>query len=143
LSWNPNVYPPYRPVIYVLSTLASLVVLAAAMLVPRVGRWQGTTADFLFVGCSSVLISPIAWEHHYGYFFFLIVYLAARAGSLPRTAWIAVCACTLALGNRLPPLDHRMQGVVSLISSYMLYSGFALLWILAGEERRRLARVVT
>lgn len=142
LSWNPNVYPPYRPVVYVLSTLASLAVLAVAMLVPRLRHWQGTTADFLFAGCSSVLISPIAWEHHYGYFFFLIVYLIARAGTLPRSAWIAVCACTLALGNRLPPLDHRMQGAISLISSYMLYAGIALLCVLAVEQRRGANRSV-
>ncbi|HKO19106.1 MAG TPA: glycosyltransferase 87 family protein, partial [Acidobacteriaceae bacterium] len=142
LSWNPNVYPPYRPVVYVLSTLASLAVLAAAMLVPRLWRWQGTTADFLFAGCSSVLISPIAWEHHYGYFFFLVVYLIARAASLTTRTWIAVCACTLALGNRLPPLDHRMQGAISLISSYMLYAGIALLCVLAVEQRRGANRSV-
>jgi hypothetical protein len=50
---------------------------------------------------------------------------------------MTVFLCTLALGNRLPPLDHRMQGGISLISSYMLYSGIALLCVVAGEQRRR------
>jgi hypothetical protein len=140
MSWDLTVYPPYRPIIYVVSTLASLAVLIAAMILPRLGNWQGTTADFLFAGGSSVLISPIAWEHHYGYFFFLIVYLVARADNLSVGLWITVCAGTLALGNRLPPLDHRMQGAISLISSYMLYSGIALLCVLAVEQRRRLGR---
>ena len=140
LSWDANVYPPYRPFVYILGTLASLTVLAAAMLIPQLGRWQGTTADFLFAGCSSVLISPIAWEHHYGYFFFLIVYLAARAGKMTLGVWTTVCVCTLALGNRLPPLDHRLQGPISLISSYMLYSGIVLLCVLAAEQRRGLDR---
>ena len=139
MSWNLTVYPPYRPVIYIVSTVASVAVLIAAMLIPRLGNWQGTTADFLFAGCSSVLISPIAWEHHYGYFFFLIVYLLARAGNLSLAVWTTVFLCTLALGNRLPPLDHRMQGGISLISSYMLYSGIALLCVVAGEQRRQLA----
>jgi hypothetical protein len=142
MSWNLTVYPPYRPLIYLVSTLASLAVLVAAMIVPRLGNWQGTTADFLFAGCSSVLISPIAWEHHYGYFFFLIVYLVARAGNLSAGLWITVCVCALALGNRLPPLDHRMQGGISLISSYMLYSGIALLCVLAADQRRRLGRAL-
>lgn len=140
MSWNPRVYPPFRPVIYIISTAASLGVLLATMLVPKLGKWPGTPADFLFAGCGSVLISPIAWEHHYGYFFFLIVYLLARAADLSRSAWIMLCVCTIALGNRLPPLDHRMQGGISLISSYMLYSGIALLCLLAFEKWSRLQR---
>jgi alpha-1,2-mannosyltransferase len=142
MSWNLTVYPPYRPVIYIFSTAASVAVLIAALLIPRLGNWQSTLADFLFAGCSSVLISPIAWEHHYGYFFFLIVYVGARAGNLNPAVWTMVCACTLALGNRLPPLDHRMQGGISLISSYMLYSGIALLCVLAAEQSRRSARAL-
>ena len=138
MSWNATVYPPYRPVIYAISTAASLLVLFAAMVVPKLGGWPGTTADFLFAGCSSVLISPIAWEHHYGYFFFLIVYLVARAVDLSQPAWIAVCICTVALANRLPPLDHRMQGGISLISSYMLYSAIALLCLVAFKNRSHL-----
>jgi hypothetical protein len=137
VSWNLTVYPPYRPVIYLVSTTLSFVVLALAMLIPHFGGWQNTAGDFLFVGCSSVLISPIAWEHHYGYFFFLVVYLLARAASLSAWNWGLLCACTIALANRLPPLDHRMRGGISVISSYMLYSGIAVLWLLAIEERRR------
>jgi hypothetical protein len=136
-SWNATVYPPYRPVIYLVSTTLSFVVLALAMLVPKLSGWQNTVGDFLFVGCSSVLISPIAWEHHYGYFFVLIVYLLARAKSLSARNWAILCACTIALANRLPPLDHRMRGGVSVFSSYMLYSGIAILWLLARQERKR------
>lgn len=140
MSWNARAYPPYLPVIYIISTAASLAVLFAAMLIPKLGKWPGTTADFLFAGCSSVLISPIAWEHHYGYFFPLIIYLLARVADLPRPAWIMLCVCTIALGNRLPPLDHRMQGGISLISSYMLCSGMALLCLLAFQQRSRFPR---
>jgi hypothetical protein len=124
-------------VIYLVSTTLSFVVLALAMLVPKFGGWQNTVGDFLFVGCSSVLISPIAWEHHYGYFFFLIAYLLARATSLSAGNWGLLCACTIALANRLPPLDHRMRGGISVISSYTLYSGIATLWLLAKQQRKR------
>ena len=135
MSWNATVYPPYRPAVYAVSTAASFLVLGAVLLVPRFGKWQGSTADFLFAGCASVLISPIAWEHHYGYFFLLILYLLARAETFTRPAWLALCLCTIAIGSRLPPLDHRMQGAVSLVSSYMLYAGIGMLCLLASEER--------
>jgi len=136
MSWSLTVYPPYRPIVYLVSTALSLLVLLTSLLLPRYGGWQSTGADFLFFGCSSVLISPIAWEHHYGYFLFLIVFLIARAETLSTVKWLMFSACILALGNRLPPLDHRMSGGISLISSYMLYSGLVLLGLLATEKRQ-------
>jgi len=139
MSWNATVYPPYRPVIYVVSTLLSLLVLVAALLLPRFAGWQGTTADFLLLGCSSVLISPIAWEHHYGYFFFLIVFLLSQAETFPLMRWLVLAMCTLALANRLPPLDHRISGGISVISSYMLYSGLAVLALLVIQQRKAAA----
>jgi len=137
MSWNPTVYPPYVPVIFVLSTALSLLLLADALVAPWFWKWQGTAADFLLLGCSSVLISPIAWEHHYGYFFFLIVFLLARAGTLTTMRWGVLAACLLIMANRLPPLDHRMSGGISLVSSYLLYAGLALLILLGVEQRRR------
>jgi len=83
-----------------------------------------------------VLLSPIAWEQHYAYFYFLIVYLLARAKSLPALNWLMLCVCTLAMANRLPPLDHRLHGVTSLAGSYLLYAGLGLLSLLALEQRR-------
>jgi uncharacterized membrane protein len=134
MSWSLTVYPPYRPVIYFISTALSLIVLITALLLPRYAGWQSTAGDFLFLGCSSVLISPIAWEHHYGYFLFLVVYLLACANSFSLAKWLLISACTLALANRLPPLDHRMSGSISVISSYMLYAGIASLALLAIEQ---------
>ena len=136
MSWRATVYPPYRPAIYVVGTALSIGALFVALLLPRFARWQSTTADFLFLGCTTVLLSPIAWEQHYAYFYFLIVYLLARAKSLPALNWLMLCVCTLAMANRLPPLDHRLHGVTSLAGSYLLYAGLGLLSLLALEQRR-------
>jgi hypothetical protein len=134
MSWSLTAYPPYRPVIYFVSTALSIIVLITALLLPRYAGWESTAGDFLFLGCSSVLISPIAWEHHYGYFLILVVYLLARANSFSLAKRLLISACTLALANRLPPLDHRMSGSISVISSYMLYAGIASLALLAIEQ---------
>ena len=143
VAWQATVYPPYRAGIYLIGTALSAIVLLVALLLPRLAGWQSTLGDFLFLGCSSVLLSPIAWEHHYAYFYFVIVYLLAGAGTLPLRDWMLLCACTLAMANRLPPLDHRQRGVGSLAGSYLLYSGIVVLALLAMEQRRgrtRLAR---
>jgi hypothetical protein len=137
MSWNPTVYPPYRAGIYLLSTAFSAAGIVVGLLLPWRSGWAATTADFLFFGCISVVISPIAWEHHYGYFFFLLVYLLARVEQLTRVRWMVLAVCTLAMANRLPPLDHRLEGPASLVGGYLFYAGLALLALLAMEQPPR------
>jgi hypothetical protein len=75
-------------------------------------------------------MSPISWEHHYGYFFFPAVLLLAAADRLPRQAWLVLCACVLAIANRWPPLDHRQRGAVSLAGDYLFFAGILVCCLL-------------
>lgn len=136
VSWNPTVYPPYRSSIYLIGTGFSALCVLTGLLLPWRKGWGATTADFLFFGCTSVIASPIAWEHHYGYFFFLLVYLLARVERLNKPTWALLVCCTLAMSNRIPPLDHRMQGFVSLFGAYLLFAGIMVLTILVTEEQK-------
>jgi Glycosyltransferase family 87 len=135
MSWNATVYPPYRASIYLICMTFSVAGILVGLLLPYRSGWAATTADFLFFGCMSMVISPIVWEHHYGYFFFLLVYLFARAERLSRLRWAVLAASTLAMANRLPPLDHRLQGPTSLAGGYLFYAGLAVLALLAMEQR--------
>ena len=134
VSWNPTLYPPYRSSIYLIGTGFSALCLLTGLLLPWRKGWGATTADFLFFGCISVIASPIAWEHHYGYFFFLLVYLLASVERLKKSTWVLLACCTLAMSNRIPPLDHRMQGFVSLLGAYLLFSGIMVLAIMVMEQ---------
>ena len=127
LTWSDTAYPPYRAGLYIGSSLLTLLCLAAGLLLPRRAGWSNTTADFVFFGCVSVLLSPIAWEHHYGYFFGAAVLLLAQAERLSSASWLVLCAALLALSNRLPLLDGLVGGVPSLLGDYLLFSGLALL----------------
>jgi alpha-1,2-mannosyltransferase len=130
-GWSATVYPPYRTSIYILSTAFMLLGVLIGLLLPWRKNWAATTADFLFFGGISVIISPIAWEHHYGVFFFLLAFLLARAESLTKTRWFLLAACTLAMANRLPPLDHRLTGLPALLGGYLFYAGLTVLALLA------------
>ncbi len=130
-AWNAHVYPPFRLSVYVISTTFTLLGVLIGLVLPWRMGWAATTADFLFFGGLSVVISPIAWEHHYGAFFFLLVFLLARAETLTRVQWGLLAASTLAMANRLPPLDHRIAGLSSLAGAYLFYAGLAVLWLLA------------
>jgi len=136
-SWKPTVYPPYRSVVYVVSTCFSMLCLVIGLLLPHLYRWRRTTADFLFFGCLTVLMSPIAWEHHYAYFFFMIAFLLARSEKLSRTQWWILLGCFLAVANRWPPLDHRLSGVESLLGDYLFAAGIVLAAFFAFTAGRR------
>ncbi len=133
ISWNPTVYPPFSTPVYLISTAFTAAAILLGLALPALRRWAGTTADFLFFGGLSVLISPIAWEHHYAIFFFLLIFLLSRTEQLSRPRWLTLAACTLAMANRLPPLDHRIIGPLALIGAYLFYAGLAILALLAIE----------
>ncbi|HEX5284847.1 MAG TPA: glycosyltransferase family 87 protein [Bryocella sp.] len=130
VSWSYTIYPPYKPAIYIVSSCFSALLVLAGLLLPWLLGWARTISDFLLFGCVGVLMSPIAWEHHYGYFFLPIVLLLAAADRLPRQPWFVLCACVLAMANRWPPLDHRQRGVVSFAGDYLFFSGILLCCLL-------------
>ncbi len=130
VSWSYTVYPPYKPVIYIVSSCFSALLVTAGLFLPWFLDWARTIADFLLFGCVATLMSPISWEHHYGYFFFPIVLLLTAANRLPRRVWLVLCACVLAVANRWPPLDHRQRGLVSLAGDYLFFAGILVCCLL-------------
>jgi alpha-1,2-mannosyltransferase len=129
-EWSSTVYPPYNAVVYAASTVATAVAVGVGLALPWRGRWMATTADFLLFGCLATMASPIAWEHHYSVFYFPLVYLLARAGSLSKAQWGVLCVAVLAMSNRLPPLDAMRQGGAALAGAYLLYAGVAVMVVL-------------
>jgi alpha-1,2-mannosyltransferase len=137
MSWNPTVYPPYRTAVYFVSTAFSLIAVLTGLFIPWRGGWPATTADFLFFGGVATIASPIVWEHHYSIFFFLLIYLLAFSERLTQVRWVVLVGCALAMANRLPPLDHHLRGLSSLIGAYLFLAGIAILTLVAVEMRDR------
>lgn len=131
-GWSQHIYPPYRSAIYLVSSAFSAVLLLSGLILPMFTRARAAVSDLLLFGCISVVASPIAWEHHYGYFYFLIVSLLARSAQLTRTRWYLLTAAILCMANRLPLLDRHHIGVEGLVSNYLFCSGLVLLALLAG-----------
>jgi hypothetical protein len=136
IAWSNTVYPPYRPLIYISTTVFALAALALALWLPAHQRWSSTTADLLFFGSLATVLSPIVWRHHYSIVWFAVVYLLARAAELSRPRWVLLILATLALANYLPPLDHFSRGPLSLLGDYVFFAALAVLTLLALESRR-------
>jgi hypothetical protein len=134
-QWEPHEYAPYKASIYLLSTASSVLLLVWALWVPSRGRWANTTADLLFFGCASVLMSPIAWAHHYIGFYFLFVFLLAkREERLARKGWLGLSACVVTMVDHFPRLDHIGPGLPSLLNDYLFFGGIVSLVLFANME---------
>jgi len=65
----PSEFPPYHPVVYALTVLSSVAILALALWPRRdAGRAAvgGSVLDLMVMLVAITMASPIAWNHHYG-----------------------------------------------------------------------------
>lgn len=135
-TWRPTVYPGYAPLVYAVGSAFTVFCVATGLLLPLRFEWAGSVADYVFFGCLSVLASPIAWEHHYGYFFFLFVLLLARAGRLSRMGWTLLVCGFLVVANRIQRLDFPRAGIQSLPGNYLFFGAILVLAVMAIEISR-------
>ncbi len=67
LTWDPNAFAPYHPIVHAATLLASpRLPGAAAAAGTAVAEGQPRVFDFGFALLCFTMASPIAWEHHYG-----------------------------------------------------------------------------
>ena len=118
-------YPPYNAAIY-WSTLASSVLLVlAALVVPRVQHAAGGTRDFLLFAMATVMASPIAWEHHYGVFF--LAFLARMPAAFrSRSGFAALLAVYWLMASTLAPLSSLMLTHWNFLLSHVYWGGLAI-----------------
>ncbi|QNI32238.1 DUF2029 domain-containing protein [Alloacidobacterium dinghuense] len=134
-TWSFYSYPPYHPFIYVTGVLFSLVCIIAGIWIPLRYRWQATLADLLFFGCLAVMISPIAWPHHYGGDYFLFVYLMAKHERLfTGNKWLWLALSYIAMFERFPRLDRYLYGLPSLVGDYLFFGAILALTLLVVAE---------
>ncbi|MGH0032479.1 MAG: glycosyltransferase family 87 protein [Myxococcota bacterium] len=140
--WDPEVYPPYHPVVYFGSIAASLAVLGVAFLWPLRDDARGSLLDFCTAALAATLASPIAWEHHYG------VLLPIFAAALPavtaagaRRPWAVVgWVAAWAVAAHYLDVLRRIDGTAwNPLQSLLL---FAALGVLAGLVALRTAASV-
>lgn len=122
LRWWPDRYPPYRAALFALTSVVALLGLGAALWLPRRSARAGGVEDLGLFVVTLTMVSPIAWEHHYGVLLPLYAWLLARAGSerwLGRATWpvlggsFAAAASHLWLARRVVwPLGPLLQSLL-------------------------------
>jgi hypothetical protein len=102
-DWSDFTYPPYNRVVYLGTLVSSALLLLFGIVVPVLLRWKDRSLDFLLFGMISTVASPIAWDHHYGYFFVGCIVLLASFFGQSRVP-VFFIACFLVLSHGWPLL---------------------------------------
>lgn len=142
-------FPPYNVLVHVATVASSVLILAVAFLpLPALRRQspvgpqdaRRTTFAFGAFLAATTLASPIAWEHHYGFFIGLHALLVpalvhARPGR--RIAWLAFIAAFVATASVFKHPDFLFAGTVPTLLAAHLYLGALVLFALLVTEARR------
>lgn len=126
-------FPAFNPIVYVGTLISSTLLVVLAMVFPGGRARRGGLADFACISAVATIASPIAWEHHYGVFLPILVWLwfGRASGNAPvrGVAWLV--AAWILIGDSLSPLNALAYvPVANLALSYMYFGGLIVLWIL-------------
>ena len=136
LRWEHAGFPPYNRLVYLGTTISSALLLALGLFLPVVRRWRDSTLDLVFFGLVATIASPIAWEHHYGYFLPAGLYVMARLLGQGQRLPLAFQASFLLLAVEIPGVARLAHTPATALLSYDLFAGLAVLAALATIARR-------
>ncbi len=129
LDFSHRFLPPHNPVVYFSSLFFGGALLLSALVLPH--KHKGTI-DLCIIAITTTVISPIAWEHHYGILFPIYVFIfwgMLNAGA-SRWMWIFfglsyfMCSHFFKMVNCLAYVP-----VVNLVLSYLFFGALILLAI--------------
>jgi hypothetical protein len=135
LIFKYKAFPPFHPVVYVLTVLSSVVIIALALFLNRASPERGSLLDLMTAGLSFTLASPIAWGHHYGIalpiFAITCLEIAARTyGAQRRFFFVVWGVCLLLFSNYWNVTEVLAGTYASFLQSWRLFAAIALLWMM-------------
>jgi alpha-1,2-mannosyltransferase len=132
-------FPPFHPVVYAGTLLSSLFLIGLALIFPGGRGRRGGVADFACMTVVATIASPIAWQHHYGVFLPILVWLwfGRKSGQAPvrNSAWV-ITAYVL-ISDCLSPINFTWNiPVLNIVQSHIYFGGLMVLWILLSPRYR-------
>jgi alpha-1,2-mannosyltransferase len=129
LNFNDNAFPPFSPLVYGGTLVASIVLLSAALLRRGSEGDPDRSFDFCTMALSITIASPIAWEHHYGTIFpVLAVLLASVVGN--RVRLILLVVSYVLVSNLIAAANLLAPTVFNVAQSYLLAGALIALVLL-------------
>jgi alpha-1,2-mannosyltransferase len=131
LQWEAKAFPPFNPIVYISTLVSSLILISLALIPISPKRSEGGIVDFLIIALSSVMASPIAWEHHYG--ILLPIYAVLLPLSLMESTFsranIILLALTYVFSSNYFKITDMLANIpiLNIFQSYLFIAAFVLL----------------
>ncbi|MBT2322032.1 DUF2029 domain-containing protein [Variovorax paradoxus] len=144
LVWSGTDFPPFLPVVYVVTTVCSALLLGSVLLW-KLGK-RPSAVDLSLVMLSLTMASPIAWDHHYGVLLpiFAVLFPAAwrRQPSGTWTTPLLWIAFVLSSESFVAPTNLLAGTKWNVLQSYQFFGALmvlGLLYRLSWHEQRSVA----
>jgi hypothetical protein len=142
-SWDPNQFPAFDPLVYGVTLVTSLSILAAALMLKRGASPLAGLYDFQLAALAFTIASPVAWEHHYGVaapmFALLLLGVLAESEPQARRRWLIGLALAFALAANCWTFVRLWSATpFNLAQSHLFFAGlgvFAMLRWRAGRAQ--------
>ena len=141
MVFDPHAFPPFHPVVYVTTLATSAVLVGLCLFLPVSRAKSGSIHDLAIAVLTSIMASPIAWEHHYGsviLIYALLLPTALRRLSTSGTFLVLLALSLVLTSHRLNLFEHLGAGF-SLLYSYRFFGALLLLGLLYSIRASRSA----
>jgi alpha-1,2-mannosyltransferase len=129
LDFSHRFLPPHNPIVYYASLIFAGVLFLSALVVPH--RSRGTL-DLCIIAITTTVISPIAWEHHYGILFpiYVFVFWGLLKTGASRWTWIFFGLSYFMCSHFFKMLNYLAYvPIANLLLSYLFFGALILLAI--------------
>lgn len=135
LFWTPKSFPPYHPTVYWTTTISSLLILILALIIPIFTKVKNRFLDFLIVLVSTSIASPIAWQHHFGfwliiYFYLFQIFIKNQFKNQKYTAFLLALSFTFVSHNNRFISIIFGESKYNFLQSFIFFGGIILLFLL-------------
>lgn len=137
LTFKNDAFPPYNFIVH-FGTLASSLALIGTALLYRRRATNVSLADFLIMGVTLTIASPIAWEHHYGIlpaaYVLLWVFWIFNPHARRTLQWILLASSHAFASVWWLSFDLLAGTWLNILQSYLYLAALVLLWLLYAER---------
>lgn len=136
MDWRGLPFSPFNPVSYGATMLTSTILIGLALFWTRRTRSHASVMGYAIISITSVIASPIAWEHHYGILLPIFAFLFGLYIRKGRPIRYLLAAYLLTATFLLPV--HAIANIpgINLLLSYRFAGGLLLLAFLYFLDRK-------
>ncbi|MBN2384934.1 DUF2029 domain-containing protein [bacterium] len=133
LEWYAHQFAPFNRWVYGASILFSMVLIGLLLFWRPSRQHAGLTLEYLLAALTLTVVSPVAWEHHYGILLVMFVFIATWAqgqSSLPKASYYLMAVAYFLSSNFFHFPVALASSRWNVVQSYLFVGALILLLLL-------------